>query len=212
MSEKSCVDFWFDPLCPWSWITSRWIMEAQKVRDFDVSFHVMSLVILNEGDLPHQLNDPEMMKKVWTPVRVAIAAEQHAGREILGPLYTAIGSRIHHAGNKGFHDVVARDFNEIVEQALKEVDLPAELADAAVSKEYDEALRRSNSEGMNVPGAGIGTPTIHLNGVAFFGPVFGRIPRGEEAGRLWDAAVTFASYPDFWEIKRDRGDLEPEFD
>jgi hypothetical protein len=212
MPEKSRVDFWFDPLCPWSWITSRWIMEAQKVRDFDVSFHVMSLVILNEGDLPHQLNDPEMMKKVWTPVRVAMAAEQHAGREILGPLYTAIGSRIHHAGNRGFHDVVARDFNEIVEQALKEVDLPAELAEAAISEKYDEALRTSNSEGMAVPGAGIGTPTIHINGVAFFGPVFGRIPRGEEAGRLWDAAVTFASYPDFWEIKRDRGDLEPEFD
>ena len=212
MPKKSRVDFWFDPLCPWSWITSRWIMEARKVRDFDVSFHVMSLVIFNEGDLPHQLNDPEMMKKAWAPVRVAIAAEQPRGREILGPLYTAIGSRIHHAGNRGFHDVVARDFTVLVEQALKEVDLPAELAEAATSEKYDEALRRSNSEGMDVPGAGIGTPTIHIDGVAFFGPVFGRIPRGEEAGRLWDAAVTFASYPDFRELKRDRGDLEPEFD
>jgi 2-hydroxychromene-2-carboxylate isomerase len=219
MPEKSRVDFWFDPLCPWSWITSRWILEAQQVRDFDVSFHVMSLVILNEGDLPHQLNDPEMMKKVWAPVRVAMAAEHHAGREILGPVYTAIGSRIHHAGNKGFRDVVARDFNKIIVEALDEVGLPAELAEAATSDKYDEALRKSNAEGMDVRGSGIGTPTMHLNGVAFFGPVFGRIPRGEQAGRLWDAAVAFASYPDFWELKRDRTgkrdgseELQPEFD
>jgi hypothetical protein len=212
MSEKSRVDFWFDPLCPWSWITSRWVLEARQVRDFDVSFHVMSLVILNEGDLPHQLKDPEMMKKVWAPVRVAIAAEQAKGPEILEPLYTAIGKRIHHAGNKGFHDVVARDFKKLIDEALAEVGLPAELAEAATSDKYDELLRKSNSAGMDVPGAGIGTPTLHINGVAYFGPVFGRIPRGEEAGKLWDAAVTVSSYPEFWELKRSRGDLEPQFD
>jgi protein-disulfide isomerase-like protein with CxxC motif len=212
MSKKSRVDFWFDPLCPWSWITSRWILEAQKVRDFEVSFHVMSLVILNEGDLPHQLNDPEMLKKVFAPVRVAAAAERAEGREILGPLYTAIGRRIHHAGNTGFHDVVARDFNKIIAEALDEVGLPADLAEAATDPQYDEALRKSNSEGMDVPGGGIGTPTIHINGVAFFGPVIGRIvPSGEQAGELWDAVLTLASYPDFWEIKRDRAGLEPDF-
>ncbi|WP_062987921.1 mycothiol-dependent nitroreductase Rv2466c family protein [Nocardia anaemiae] len=212
MSGKSRVDFWFDPLCPWSWITSRWLVEARQVREFELSFHVMSLVILNEGDLPHQLDDPEMMKKVWAPVRVAAAAEFAAGPEILGPLYTAMGSRIHHSGNTGFHDVVARDFDALIAQSLHEVGLPSELAAAARSDEYDEALRTSTSAGMDVPGAGIGTPTIHIDGAAFFGPVFGRIPRGEWAGELWDAAVTFASYPHFWELKRDRGDLEPQFD
>jgi 2-hydroxychromene-2-carboxylate isomerase len=213
MSAKSRVDFWFEPLCPWSWITSRWILEAQKTRHIDVSFHVMSLVILNEGDLPHQLDDPEMMRKVWAPARVAMAAELTAGREILGPLYTEMGRRIHHKGNKGFHDVVARNFDEIIAAALEDVGLPAELAEAATSTEYDDALRKSNDECMDVAGAGFGTPTIHLNGVAFFGPVFTRVPRGEQAARLWDAAATFASYPDFWELKRARSEItEPEFD
>ena len=212
MSEKAAVDFWFDPLCPWSWITSRWILEAKEVRDIDISFHVMSLVILNEGDLPHQLDDPEMMRKVWAPVRVAMAAEHAAGPEILGPLYTAMGTQIHHEGNRGFHDVVARDFNAIIDKTLIDVGLPAELARAAVAEDYDEALRASTAAGMDTVGAGIGTPTIHINGVGFFGPVFSRIPRGEQAGTLWDAALNFASYPHFWELKRRRADeLEPEF-
>lgn len=101
MSEKPHVDFWFDSLCPWSWLTSRWLLEAQKVRDFEVTWHVMSLVVLNEGDLPHQLNDPEMLRKVYAPVRVAAAVEDAYGREMLGPLYTAIGSRIHHMRQQG---------------------------------------------------------------------------------------------------------------
>jgi hypothetical protein len=213
MPAKSRVDFWFEPLCPWSWITSRWILEAQKTRDIDVAFHVMSLVVLNEGDLPHQLDDPEMMRKVWAPVRVSMAAAQTAGSEILGPLYTAMGRRIHHKGNKGFHDVVARNFDEIIAESLQDVGLPAGLAEAATMEVFDDALRRSNRECMDVPGAGIGTPTIHLNGVAFFGPVITRFPRGEEAARLWDAAVILASYPDFWELKRGRTEnTEPEFD
>ncbi|WP_328352200.1 DsbA family protein [Streptomyces sp. NBC_00457] len=212
MPEKPHVDFWFDSLCPWSWITSRWLLEAQKVRDFEVTWHVMSLVVLNEGDLPHQLNDPEMLRKVYAPVRVAAAVEDAYGREMLGPLYTAIGSRIHHAGNKGFKDVVARDFDVLIADALAEVGLPAELAEAAADPTWDAALKKSNSEGMDVPGGGIGTPTLHINGVAFFGPVIGRIvPPGEEAGKLWDAVLTLASCPDFWELKRDRADLEPDF-
>jgi hypothetical protein len=211
MSEKSRVDFWFDPFCPWAWITSRWILEAQKVRDIEVSFHIMSLAILNEGDLPAQLNDPEMLKKVWTPVRVAMAVEQHAGREALGPFYTALGTRIHHKGNKKFGDLLKNDFDEIVAESLTEVGLPAELANAATSEEYNDAMRQSTQEGISVPGAIAGTPTLHINGVAFFGPVLSRIPRGEQAGKLWDAALTCASYPDFWEIKRAQpDDLRPE--
>jgi 2-hydroxychromene-2-carboxylate isomerase len=201
--ELTRVDFWFDPICPWAWITSRWILEVQQVRPVQTVWHVMSLAVLNENkeDMPD--NYRELMQSAWRPVRVLIAAEQSHGPEVLGSLYTALGTRFH-------LEKAPRD-RETIMAALAEAGLPASLADAMDSTEYDEAIRASHADGIDRVGYEVGTPVISVNGTSVFGPVISPIPRGEAAGKLWDGVLLVMGTDGFFELKRSRT-RDPIFD
>ncbi|MFI8822489.1 DsbA family protein [Streptomyces sp. NPDC053431] len=203
MSEtRTTADFYFDPLCPWAWMTSRWMLEVEKVRPVDVRWKVMSLAVLNEDrldELPAEYR--ELMAKAWGPVRVVIAAQQLHGDEVVGKLYTALGTRFHNKGEGPTREAIVA--------ALADVGLPAELADHADKDTYDAELRASHKEGIDKVGQDVGTPVIAVPGadgdeVAFFGPVVTPTPRGEAAARLWDGTLLVASTPGFFEIKRTR--------
>ncbi|RZB14827.1 disulfide bond formation protein DsbA [Streptomyces sp. F001] len=204
-AEKTRVDFWFDPLCPWAWMTSRWVLEVEKVRDIEVHWHIMSLAVLNEDkldELPEEYREM-LAKTAWQPARVVTAAWQKHGAEVLGPLYTALGTRFHNRGEGPTREAVAA--------ALAEVNLPADLVEYFDQEdfEFDAELRASHKEGIDKVGQEVGTPVIAVPGpdgeqIAFFGPVVTPAPKGEEAARLWDGTLAVASVPGFYEIKRTR--------
>lgn len=202
MSETQSVEMWFDPLCPWAWMTSRWLMEVEAVRDIEVTWSQMSLSVLNEGrDLPEEYG--EMMERGWAPVRVIAAARKAHGDEVTKPLYDAIGTRLHLEGEK--------DFRAASAAALAEVGLPAELIEAADTDEHDDFLRESHGRAIDLVGDDVGTPVISVGDVAFFGPVVSPAPKGEDAGRLFDGCVLVAGTDGFFELKRTRT-RDPIFD
>ena len=189
------VDLWVDPACPWAWVTSRWLLEAQKVRDIDVKFHVMSLAVLNDGrEMPEMY--VEFMQKAWRPVRVLIAAEQRHGNEVVEKLYSAMGSQ--------FHIKSEKDIDVLISVSLKEAGLEADLADAQHTTDFDESLKKSHHQGMDPVGMDVGTPVIHFGDVAIFGPVVTPAPKGEAAGKLFDGVSLVAGTPGFYELKRTR--------
>lgn len=192
------VDFWFDPACPWAWMTSRWMDEVAAQREVDVRWHVMSLAVLNEGrdDLPPVYR--ELMDTAWAAVRVIIAAERDHGDKVVKPLYDAMGTRIHPGGRK--------DTAAVILEALEEVGLPADLAEVGETDEVDDLLRASHARGIGLVGQDVGTPVVAIDGVGYFGPVVTPAPRGEDAVRLFDGLVALTRVPGFYELKRTRTD------
>ena len=198
----TAVDFWFDPSCPWAWMTSRWVDEVSAARDLDVTWRIMSLAILNEDkDVPdsYRANFPRLLRYA----RLVAAVEQLEGQASVKPLYDALGTRIHPGRSK--------DADEVIAGALAEVGLPADYARFADSDKYDAELRASHNDGIERVGQEVGTPIIAVNGTAFFGPVISPTPRGEQALTLWDGIVAAASYDGFFELKRTRT-RAPQFD
>jgi protein-disulfide isomerase-like protein with CxxC motif len=196
------LDLWFDPICPWAWMTSRWALEVERVRDVEVVFHQMSLSVLNDGrDLPEDYR--EKMDRAWAPARIVNAARVEHGEEVLRDLYTAVGTRIHPGGET--------DWVRACAEALEEVGLPASLLEYAEKDTYDAQLRASHQEGISKVGEDVGTPVVAVGEVAFFGPVVTPAPKGEEAGKLFDGVLAAASVPGFFELKRTRTS-DPIFD
>lgn len=197
--QRTPVDFWFDPSCPWAWLTSRWVLEVMQHRPIEPRWHVMSLYILNAGkDLPEEYRT--LLDESLGLVRVCVAAGQKYGNAEVLALYTALGNRIH-------HDKRPKD-REMMAEALGEAGLPADLADVAESTAYDDALRESHEEGINRVGHEVGTPVITVEGISFFGPVVTPVPRGEDAVKLWDGVRLVAGTDGFYELKRSR-DRDP---
>ncbi|WBO63091.1 DsbA family protein [Streptomyces camelliae] len=194
--HRTRVDFFFDPACPFAWITSRWMLEVERQRPLDLRFRPMSLYLHNIGnELPDWYRD--LVDRSIGPVRVAVAAAEQHGDEVLRDLYTAFGTRI--------HEREIKDFDEVIADSLAELGLPAGLAAAAHDPAYDDAVRRSHEAGAEPEtGAYVGTPTLHVDGTVWFGPVLRAVPRGAEAAELFDSFRVLARHPDLFELKRTR--------
>jgi protein-disulfide isomerase-like protein with CxxC motif len=210
-SNPTAVDFWFDPVCPWTWLTSRWMLEVRRTRAVDITWHVMSLAVLNEGRL-EQLTpqNRELMGRAWAPVRVLMAAQETFGSGVLEPLYTALGTQ--------YFLLDQPKTLTTIRAALRGAGLPEHLAEVGDTTAYDKTLRCTHQEGIDLVGQEVGSPIIAIpelrtggKEIAFFGPVVNPTPTGDLAARLWDNLLAVVAVPAFYEIKRTRT-LDPIFD
>jgi hypothetical protein len=212
------VDFWFDPLCPWCWATSRWVLAAAEVRPLKIVWHPMSLGILNAPTEPNE--ELERFSQIARgPIRVFAAVNAQESNERVAALYTAVGTRFHHYdhgllapirrpdGPGILEGIVTALPNSpvLIEEALEETGLPGDYVLAFSDSSWDAVIRESHDE---VPSGIqnqelIGVPTISVDGSpALFGPVISHYPDSEKAGELWDAFATLALEPTFFELKR----------
>jgi hypothetical protein len=193
--QKTTVDFWFDPACPWAWLTSRWILEVAKVRPVQPYFRIMSLAVLNEeNDVPEEYR--EFIRRGWQATRLCAAVARDYGQQAVADVYTAYGTRRHGRGQE-----VDNDFFVGV---IADAGLPAELIDLIDDPSLDPLVRESHEAGMKLVGDDVGTPIISFNGYATFGPIVSRVPQGEQAGVLWDAVELMSTVPYVYEIKKGR--------
>ena len=201
----SDVEFFWDPMCPWAWLTSRWVVEVARQRDLTVDWRFISLRILNEGrDYGAEFPDGYVAGHTsgLKLLRVAAAVREAEGRDRMGELYTQFGGDIHvRRRRKELTDHWQEGFPDY----LRSVGLDAYL-DAANDESWDAVLRAETDEALSRTGKDLGTPIISFtrDGVqaSFFGPVISRVPRGDDALRLWDAVWEVATFPGFAELKR----------
>ncbi|NIK60364.1 disulfide bond formation protein DsbA [Kribbella shirazensis] len=191
------VDLYVDPICPYTWLVACWLQEVAVRRELDLRYHVMSLRLLNEDrDDSYSRN----LDASSGPSRVATAIVVHHGREAFRAWHGAFGNQIF----DHWRYPEPSEYRAAATDALAATGLPAALADAAGTTRYDEALRRSHDEGTRPVGVDGGTPVVHLDGAAYFGPVLNAVPLGDDALRLFDGVRLLARSRDFFELKRTR--------
>ncbi|WP_347058429.1 hypothetical protein ABC795_17025 [Blastococcus sp. HT6-30] len=199
--------FWFDPVCPFAWMTSKWVRMVAEQREYAVEWRFISLRLLN-AHIDYDAHFPPEYEAGHTAglrlLRMAARTREEHGPDAVGPLYAALGAQIFETPNEPGHEV-RRGTREFVEPILAEVGLPADLAAALDDDSWDTALRAETDEALALTGKDVGTPILHFRppeGVAFFGPVISRLPGEDEAVALWDHVVGLASFPGFAELKR----------
>ena len=207
----SDINFYFDPVCPFAWMTSKWVRLVMRQRDYSVDWRFISLRLIN-AEVDYDAQFPPEYEAGHTAglrlLRVAAAARAGFGPAAVGRLYEALGAHIFDAPPAGADDLSAnerRGTPPFVEPILSEAGLPVRLADALDDVSFDTVIRSETDEALSLTGRDVGTPIIHFQpptGVAFFGPVISRLPDEADAAALWDHVVGLASFPGFAELKR----------
>jgi 2-hydroxychromene-2-carboxylate isomerase len=209
MTTDYDLRFYFDPVCPFAWMTSRWVRLVAAQRDYAVDWRFISLRILN-AHIDYATHFPPEYEDGHTAglrlLRVAARVRAEHGRDAIGGLYEAMGTRIFDTSREV--DPISASGQgspEMLEPVLRNVGLPADLADALDDAGYDDEIRAETEEALALTGRDVGTPILHFQppeGTAFFGPVISRLPSEQDAGRLWDHVIGLAEFPGFAEIKR----------